>query len=767
MKLQSGAKILQYEIVEPIGAGGMGEVYRARDTRLDRDVAIKVLSDHLESDPEMRKRFEREARAVAALSHPGILSIHELAVVDGRSIAVMELLQGESLRARLHRAGPMPWRDAALLGAQTADALAAAHAKDIIHRDLKPENIFITPDGRPKILDFGLARSTHPLSGADDVTHASDAVTEPGRLMGTLGYMAPEQVRGLEVTTASDIFAFGCTLAEMVTGERPFNRPTPAETLAAILRDDPPNLTRAAPDAPQEFTRVVGHCLEKGAADRFQSATDVALALRALLNESGSIEAPAPRRKSASRRTTNSLAVLPFVNVGGDPSTEYLADGITESIINSLSQLPRLRVTPRSTVFRYRDPDVDLKSAGLAMNVRTVVTGRVVHQAEMLNVQAELVDVVRESQIWGDQFRYPMSEIFAVQEQIAWQISEALRIRLTGEEKKRLKRRATGNTEAYQEYMRGRHQWGKWTPEGFQNAVGHFERAIEIDPLYAQAYSGLGDVYGAMAYYGFLPPQIGMPRAEAAAFRALELDPNLAEAHVTVGMVQMLHRWKWDDAERAMRRAIELNPRYAQAHVFYGLLLIAFGRLDESLEHAKRAAQIDPLAPMAQVGLAWVLYFCRRYAESLEQLRLVLQTYPGWAEAYTMIALNLERLGQYDRASAAWQNAAGGFGVSSDEAASYAAPNASAREYFEMRLHQLEAAAQSRYVPPYYFSGLYAELGQLDEAFAWLDKALDEHAGQAVFLHADPIADPLRADPRYEQAIARLGLSAFLPRTEQ
>lgn len=741
----------------------MGQVYRARDLRLGRDVAIKILSDHLAADPEMRARFEREARAVAALSHPGIVAIHELAQVDGRSVAVMELLEGESLRTRLER-GPMLWRAAADMGAQISDALAAAHGKGIIHRDLKPDNVFITPDGRPKVLDFGLVRSRQPLGpAADGVTAATSfAPTETGRMLGTIGYMAPEQVRGDDVDAPADIFALGCTLCEMVTGDRIFRRNTPAESLAAILKEDPPDLLAAGRNITPEFARVVGHCLEKDPAERFQSAADLALALRALTTDSSVGLTGAPLKK-AKRPPSKSLAVLPFANVGSDPATEYLADGITESIINSLSQLPGLRVVSRSTVFRYKGRDTALETIGLALNVRSLVTGRVMQQGDILNIQAELVDTATDSQLWGDQYKHPISELLTVQEEIAWRITEALRIKLTGEEKHKIKRRATKSSEAYQHYLRGRYHWNKWTAEDFKKSIECFEQAIAFDPLFALAYSGLSDTYGAMGYYGFVAPDVAMPRAKAAAQKAIALDDGLAEAHATMALGQMMHEWNWSESEREFRRAIELNPQLASARTFYGLLLASLGRSDEAIAEARRGAELDPLSPVGQMGLSWTLYFARRFREALEQVQRVLQVDPEWAEAKAALVTNYEQLGEYDKALAAFERTGSCFGcrIHDMNAVRRVQLNPDKESYWQLRLDMLLAAAKEQYVTPYGLAMSYGELGRFDEAFAALNEMVDQHSGQATFLLVDPAADPLRSDPRYDALLKRVGLAAF------
>ena len=758
MSLAEGTRLAQYVILGPLGAGGMGEVYRAHDERLGRDVALKVLPEHLSDDAEMRARFEHEARAIAAISHPNIMAIHELALVAGQPIAVVELLEGESLRARLAR-GPMPWRDAAQMAARVADGLAAAHAKGIVHRDLKPENIVITLDERPKILDFGLARSD-PGARQIGESAATIAPTEPGRVLGTVGYMAPEQVRGEPAQPATDLFALGCTLAEMLTGDRPYAKPTIAESVAAVLHDPAPDLAASGRDIPPRLAEVVAHCLEKRPADRFSSARDVAAALRALLTDSSSAQVDVPRRRGRVR----ALAVLPFVNLDADRSADYLADGITESIINSLSQLPKLRVVPRSTVFAYKGRDVNPRSVGLTLNVDSLVTGRIIQQGSILNIQAELVDVTKETQLWGDQYRHPVADLLALQEQIAWQISEALRIRLTGQERKRLHKRPTASSEAYQEYLRGRHQWGKWSPDGFAAAVEHYEAAIARDPKYARAYAGLAETYAAMGYYGHLPTEVAMTRAAAAAYKALDLEPELAEAHGAMGIGRMFYSWDWIGAEHAMRKAIELNPRYPAGHMYYALLQTALSRHDEALAEARRGRELDPLSLLMQMGVAWALYFGRRYQEALEALREVTLIEPGFPDAISMLTVIYERLGLLERAAESFGHNASFFGVSGHEELpdrlKEGLSAGGAAGYWRAR-HEaaglFETAGRGAGVAAYVRATCDAQLGNVDAAFAHLEQMTTARVGQCVFLMVDPGLDPLHADPRWEQVLRRLG----------
>jgi serine/threonine protein kinase len=495
MSIAPGSRLAHYEIVSTIGSGGMGVVYRARDTRLGRDVAIKVMAPHVAADPDMRSRFESEARAVAALSHPGILSIYELGIAEGRPFAVMELLEGQNLRTRIAH-GALPWREAAEIAGAVADALAVAHGKGIVHRDLKPENVFLTSDGTVKILDFGLAHQrTETTFDGDSPTIVQ---TAPGIVVGTFGYMSPEQVTGERVDERTDIFALGCVLYEMLTGRQMFSGSTPQEVVARVLHDSAPDLSTVDPLAPHGLGAIVRRALERDPAHRFDSAREMAAALRGLLTSTAHGAATPPR---ASRARGKSVAVLPFVNAAG-PELDYLGDGIAESIINSLSQIDTLRVVPRGVAFRYKGLQADPATLGAALNARTILTGRIAQHGDMLSIQTELVDTRTESQLWGEQYRQPVGDVVTIQQEIAWHISEALRLRLTAAQKRKLASRPTVRPDAYQAYLRGRYHWNHWTPDGFRRALEEFQRAVDIDPLYALAYAGLGDTFAALAYYG-------------------------------------------------------------------------------------------------------------------------------------------------------------------------------------------------------------------------------------------------------------------------
>jgi serine/threonine protein kinase len=750
--LTPGLKLAQYEVVAPIGAGGMGEVYRARDSRLARDVAIKVMAEHVAADPEMRARFESEARAVAALSHPCILSIFELAVVNGLLFAVMELLEGESLRARLKN-GRLPWRQAVEIAAEVAEGLAAAHARGVIHRDLKPENLFLTRSGSVKILDFGLALHRMPTaSGAADPTFVRTAA---GIVLGTFGYISPEQVLGQTVDGRSDVFALGCVLYEMLSGERLFNGSTPQEVIASVLQDRRPELSAFDPLTPAELSAIVRRAVDREPARRFDSARDMAMALRTLLTGS----AAASVVKGGARTRSKSLAVLPFTSAGTDQQIEYITDGISESVINSLSQLPGLRVVPRSVTFRYKGVHVDPATVGLALNARTILTGRVLQQGDELNIQVELVDTATESQLWGEQFRQTSSGLMAVQEAIAWQISEALRLKLSGAQKKRLKKRATVQPEAYQEYLRGRYHWNSWTFGGFRRARDHFERAIGHDPLYAEAWAGLGDTFGVMAYYGLAQPSDAYPRARAAALKAIELNPELADPHVTMGMQLMFHEWNWNEAKASFKKAIALNPKLARAQLLYALYCTAVGQHEEALRLMRTARDLEPLSPVVNMGIAWALHFAGRDEDAVRETLRVEELSPGFEEAGNMRALCLEQLGRFDEAveimtrQRCW-------GLPIDGAALKQAFTAGGElGYWQRKIELLdlvdELPSSARRLQ---MAVALVHLGRSEEAVATLEQAVEQRNGMGVFLKVDPCFAPVRQHPLFIALAKRVGI---------
>jgi serine/threonine protein kinase/tetratricopeptide (TPR) repeat protein len=746
--LAAGYRIAQYEILSPLGSGGMGEVYRARDARLGREVAIKVMAAHIAADPEMRRRFETEARAVASLSHSSILSIYEMVMTEGLPCAVMELLEGQNLRERMQQ-GPLPWRDAVNVAAAVADGLSVAHARGIVHRDLKPENIFLTSDGQVKILDFGLA--VHRLDGPAESAGPTMAHTATGTVLGTFGYMSPEQIRGERVDGRTDIFALGCVLYEMLTGRRLFPGSTPQELIAQVLQGTT-DVSAVDPLAPRELRVIVGRAVEREPERRFARAEDFAMALRALLSGSGVGTARGARSRG------KSLAVLPFANTGADPHLDYLTDGITESIINSLSQIAGLRVVPRSLVFRYKGLQADPATVGLALNARTILTGRVTQHDDVLLIQAELVDTVSESQLWGEQFRQRADDVMAVQEEIAWRISEALRLKLSPRQRTKLRKRHTVNPEAYQEYLRGRYHWNNWRPDSFRRALEHFQRAIELDPSYALAYAGLGDAYSAMTYYGQIAPQDGFPRARAAAERAIALDPEIPDAHVSISLERLFWARDWPGAEREMKRAIELNPKLALAHSFYGLILVTSGRFEEALAEVRLASELDPLSLVINMGGAWVHHFSGNHRAAAEEARRTRELAPNFEEAGNILIASYELLGRYEEAAALLSEQPY-FGVplhGSQLLAAYREGGANA--YWRKRLELLEAVEGTSPMVMFPLAIVHGMLGNAERSVDYLERMVDANIGAVVFIGVDPVLASLRGNSRYDALLTRAGV---------
>jgi serine/threonine-protein kinase len=759
----------------------MGEVYRARDTRLGREVAIKVLPEHLARDPDALARFEREARAVAALAHPNILDIHDFGSEKGLSFIVTELLEGETLRQRL-TGTPLPWRTAVEIGLAVADGLASAHAHGIVHRDLKPENVFLTFDGRVKILDFGLARLQPPKTTETSSTIATP--TKTGTVMGTVGYMSPEQARGGHPDPRSDIFSLGCILYEMATGRRAFFGENAAETLAAILRDEPKDPGDLVPDLPGHLRLVILRCLSKHPDSRFESARDLAFALKVAGTESISPPSEPPAGRRLTRPISiltglvvvtallilgvpawlhrggpiDSLAVLPFTNASNDPNAEYMSAGITESVINNLLQLQQLRVIPRASVFEYKGGRDPLK-AGRELNVRAVLTGQVSQIGDSLVVQAELTDVKRGSELWGKRFQEKLSDVFAVQERIAQEIVKSLRLKLSGEEEERITKRYTQNAGAYNLYLKGRFHWNKRNEEGVDKSIRFFEQAIARDPGYALAYAGLADSHLLVAFYGWRPPREILPKARAAAIRALEIDGELAEAHATLADLKYLFEWDWPGAERGFRRAIALNPNYPTAHQWYANYLAVLQRPKEACAEMFRAQELDPLNSVIGMDVGLTCYYTAGdYDKAIEQYRKVLELDPNFGLTYLYLALAQVARGDFEEATSVLETVKRLGPEEPDPIAllGYTFALTGRRREAEEALEELKALSKRRYVSAFPIAWVYVGLGDKDRAFAWLEKAYLERAGRLTYLKVLRAFDPLRSDPRFQRLLDRM-----------
>jgi eukaryotic-like serine/threonine-protein kinase len=782
MPLSVGDRLGPYEILAPIGAGGMGEVYRARDSRLGREVAVKVLPEHLADDSQALSRFESESKAVAALSHPNILVLFDVGEHEGIRYAVTELLAGETLRDRLSRS-PISWRKTVELGVALAEGLAAAHSKEIIHRDIKPANIFLTADGQVKILDFGLARWQEPKSIQDETVTLDE--TQAGAVLGTVGYMSPEQVRGEKAGAPSDIFSLGCVLYEAVTGRRAFPGKSAGDTMAAILKDDPPAIADSGRQAPSELERVIDRCLAKNPAQRFHSAHDLAFALRSLLSSTGEQKPAAPahgvRRRlilsfaallvilvaaaglfywrSRTSPSIDSLAVLPFANMGGSPDTDYLSDGITESLIDSLSQLPNLKVMSRSAVFRYKGKEADARTAGRELGVRAVLTGRITQRGDNLSVSTELINVDDNSHLWGEQYNRKLVDALAVQNEIAAQIADKLRLRLSNAQMANMTKHQTANPEAYQLYLKGRYFAGQFSQEGLDKGMNYFRQAIALDPTYALAYDGVSYYYQLIEDL-LMAPSEAMPKAEEAARKALELDDSLVDTHVEMAANYTFYDFDWPAAEREFQRAITLNPNYAPAHEFYSWYLISMRRTDQAIQEAQRAVELDPLSAEIHSILGWVLYFARRYDQAVAELHKCLELDPNYWIGYYYLGQVYAQQGRLDDAMAAQRKSAeilkGASWPLEEIALDYAlaGKNAEARQ----ALRDLLANSRHIYVSPYGIATAYAALGDKDQAFAQLEQTYAQRSQFMDFLKVDPELDSLRSDPRFQDLLGRMNL---------
>src|SRR6266508_832288 len=810
----AGQMIGHYKIIGPLDKGGMGEVYLATDTRTGREVALKLLPALSVGDEQRVRRFQQEARSILALNHPNIVTIYEIGQTDSAHYIVTERITGETLRQRLAGA-PLEIPEALAIAIEVAKALEATHAAGIMHRDIKPENIMLRPDGYVKVLDFGIAKLTErqaPMISTEAATMMK-VQTTPGVVMGTLYYMSPEQARGQEVDGRTDIWSLGSVLYEMVAGRPPFKGEAPNDVIALILQKgkEPLPLARYTPEAPPELQRLITKALQKERDRRYQSIKDLRLDLENLKQEEefkAKLEqsvSPEPSSTTTGLPSTassaeylargikqhklsiiialasllmtsaaiasyiyftrsDSLAVLPFTyvntdpNVMADPDREYLSDGITETIINHLSQLPNLRVIPSTTVFHYKGKETDPQAVGRELGVRTVLTGRITQRGDNLTVRTELVDVENNRQLWGEQYNRKISDLLALQGEIAKEISEKLRLRwLTRTDRQQITRNYTENTEAYQLYLKGRYYWNKRSSDRLSKAAVFFEEAIEKDPNYALAYSGLADSYSVPQ--NPLAPRDRMPKAKAAAMKALELDDTLAEAHSSLGNVKHLYDWDFAGAEREFKRAIELDPNYTSAHHFYALLLASLGRWQQANDQIKRALDLEPFSLIINSSAGRILYLEREYDQASEQLHKALELDPNFARAHFFLGQVYQEKGLNEQAVAEFQKALqldvnqyllAGLG--------YAYATSGKRDEAMKVLDKQKDLSKQRYASFYGIAIIHLGLGEKDAAFESLEKAYQERSEGLSSLMVEPRWDSLRADPRFADLLKRIGL---------
>jgi serine/threonine-protein kinase len=829
MAVVPGTKFDRYEILSPLGSGGMGQVYLARDSRLERKVALKLLLDERTKDEQRVLRFEQEAKAASALNHPNIITIYEIGDSGATHFIATEFIEGLTLRKILAE-GKMPVITALDIAIQVASALLAAHDAGIIHRDIKPENVMLRRDGIVKVLDFGLAKLIEMGNGSgewgneegaslptlDTPIPASPLQTDPGTVMGTATYMAPEQARGWRVDARADIFSLGVVLYEMVAGRAPFDGPTPIDVMTQVLDRDPRPLTSLSYGAPVELQRIVSKAMRKDREERYQTVKDLLIDLKSLKRElevtttagySSNLATSSGSRAAVTRITTSepmvvraissaeyivseikrhrrgftltivalalaaatavtylltrphaigSIAVLPFVTQNDDPQggsdTARLGDAITDSIINDLSQLPNLDVKPRGAVLRYKDREVDPQEVGKALGVHAVLTGQIFRRGDTLEVRVYLADARDNRNLWGKQYIRKISDLILIQQEIASNVSENLRLKLSGEEKRRL--------EAQQLYLKGRNAWNKRTADNILEGLKLFEQAIQADPNYAAAYAGLADCYNILSNYSVMPPSEAFPKSRAAAERALELDQNLAEAHAARAFIYFMWEWKWAEAGNEYRRAIDLNPNYSSARQWYSSLLAATGRSGEALREITIARESDPFNLSIAAHTSWISYLARDPESTIRKARQAQKLGPNFFPAQRYVALGYNLQGKYNEAVPEFEKALslspGSMLAKSDLGYAYA--KAGRRDDAYRLIEEMQRSPGLRRASPFHLAMVYIGLGENDRAIELLRKAYDERGERLVWLGADARFDSLRQDPRFKETLAGMGL---------
>jgi len=747
-----GTTLSHYRILEPLGAGGMGEVYRAHDLHLDRDVAVKVILRGRFTDPTARERFRREAHVLSRLSHPGVATIFDFDSQDGMDFLVMEYVPGGTLQSRLAE-GPLSLRDVIRIGAEIGDALEDAHRRGFLHRDLKPGNIVLTETGSAKLLDFGLAGL---LSGAD---RTATQLTQANALQGSLAHMAPEQLRGEADNSRTDVYAFGTVLYQMATGKLPFERERPEALMFEILHGTPESIRLVRPDFPEELERLIDACLSKDPAMRPESAGEVSRRLRSLGGGSAgeSADAPSPRRG-----TIRSLAVLPFDNVSRDPAQEYFADGMTEALISELARLKALRVISRTSVMKYKGMQKSLPEIARELAVDAILEGSALLVGKRVRVTVQLVSARRDETLWAERYDGEIEDVLDLQNRVAETVAKEIAVQVSPSEAQHLAKRRVVNPEAQVEYMQGRFAARAISPQAIDLAIRHYQRALELDPNYAPAWAGLANCHFTRAGRGMAPPAEANAEARKAAFKALELDDSLAEAYDALGGTA-LHEMRFPDALRYFKRALELNPGLAGTYTGLGRLYYCTERHDEAQEAMLKALSLDPLSMVYHTTVGDAYYYARKYDRSVPYYRKAIELDPRFDGAHTDLARSLEALGQFDEAREQYEEGrrlSGGVAGPSFGLGHLAASSGNVAEARRI-LGELTEARSKRVISAWGLGALHASLGDVEDAFRWLDVAVAEQASGLVFLRVHPRLDPIRSDPRHAALVRKVGLDAM------
>ena len=765
----------RYRVVRQIGSGGMGEVYLAEDPQLQRQVALKILTG---ADAKAKHRFVREAITASRLSHPNVAVVHEAGEADGLAFITMQYVEGETLRDRLLR-GPMAIAEIERIAREVADALDDAHRHGIVHRDIKPGNIMIDTRGHVKVLDFGIAKLTELDSLATPESATAVAETTAGKFVGTLQYVSPEQARGGGVDGRSDIFSFGIVLYEMVTGKNPFTTPSFLETVSRIRDMSPPPIERA--DCPEDLKRIIAKCLEKSPERRYQSARDLMLDLEAVgarpIRRSGRLK-PAltlaaiiavtvltfgvwyfrPRGAASTGERVRSLAVLPFRPLGSAPGDDFLSVGMADAVITRLAQVHSFIVRPTSSVLKYASASVDPIAAGHEQRVDSIVDGHLQHVGNRIRVSVQLIRVSDGSSIWSGHFDERFADVFDVQDAISERVAAALVDSLTGDERKRLTRRDTENIAAYQLYLRGRYFWERRNADSLRKSVSYYQQAIANDPSYALAYAGLADSYNMLGAFSVLSPSEVYPRAKDASTRALQIDPDLAQAEIARAYADYLYDHDWNAAEAGFKHALAQDPNYGPGHQWYAVCLASRGRFDEARREIRRAVEVDPLSLIINSVVAWIEYLGRNPQAAVTQARHMIEIDPAFAPAHLYLAEAYASLGRYDDAFAEFQRAGGLLGTMHTGYACYALARAGRTAEARQLLAKIQELSRRQYVSPYHEALGRLGLGEKDEAITLLEKAVDQHYPWVIHYGVEPVLDPLRKEPRFKALLQRIGL---------